>query len=339
MNLESLDFASPYFLNLIESQCVAGTWGWRFADNHHVWSTGLFRVLGLDPQTTRPGYDRLHGLIHPQDRERVETGADLIRGVTLGQQSVRLLRPDGAIRVLSARSEIYLTPDGRPRGAAGVVLDVTDQERLQQARQAEQRRRRALFQQTRTLAFSSDPERRFTFPQEAFELTGLSPDEIAADAFRTILGEEREHWRDVSIAAQSDGLAHRLTPLLHIAGGNRERFEVFTVPLRDAAGVVVDWSSLTRPIGSHSPLASDPFREGLEQAIDGRHLRAARALLDWSMTDLARAAGLSLSTVKRMEENVAAIAQRSRHRAVDTLRGFGIRFSLMEGGIIGVGLR
>ena len=46
----------------------------------------------------------------------------------------------------------------------------------------------------------------------------------------------------------------------------------------------------------------------------------------------------SRSWLKRMEEDIGAIAERSRHRAVDTLRRSGIRFSLMEGGVIGVGL-
>jgi len=338
MNVESLGFASQHLLNLIESQGATGTWGWRFADNDHVWSPGLFRVLGLDPQSTRPGYDRLLGLLHPQDRERVETGLDLIQGVTFGQKTVRLLRPDGAVRVLSARTEIYLAADGRPRGAAGIVLDVTDQERLQQARQADLRRRRALFQQGRAFLFSNDPDYAFSMPQEASDLTGLSLADISADGFLCVVHEEREHWREASIEGQLSERAHVTRPVLHLAGGDRGPFEVFSVPLRDTDGVVVEWSNLTRPIGSHSPLASDPFREGLEQAIDRRHLRAARALLDWSMTDLARAAGLSLSTVKRMEENVGASAQRSRHRAVDTLRRSGIRFSLMEGGVIGVGL-
>ncbi|KQT79906.1 hypothetical protein ASG51_04580 [Methylobacterium sp. Leaf465] len=325
-------------MDLIESQGVTGTWSWGFADNHHAWSPGLFRVLGLDPQTTRPGYERLLGLIHPQDRERVETRADLNQGVTFGQKTVRLLRPDGAIRVLSVRCEIYLTPDGRPRGAAGVVLDVTDQNMLQRARTVEQRRRRVLFEEKRILCFFNDWTNRFSAQAETSELTGLPLDEIAADVFVTIVAEERPRARAENGVALEAAKAYRMTPLMRIARHGRAQFESFLVPIRDAGGEIREWAGITRPMGSMTSPVSDQFREGLEQAIDGRHLRAARALLDWSMTDLARAAGLSLSTVKRMEENVGAIAQRSRHRAVDALRRSGIRFSLMESGVIGVGL-
>lgn len=337
MDVDNLRFSSRHFLRLIESHGLTGTWGWRFADDHHVWSMGLFHILGLDPQTTAPSYGLLTSLIHPEDRDSVETAAEVIQGAAPADRTVRITCPDRSIRILSTRGEVYHAPDGRPVGAAGIILDVTDRERLIRARAAEQRRRRALFEQMRTLTFSTDPDYAFDFPQEAFELTGLSPNEIAADPYLTIVSEEREHWRGLSIEALDAGRTHTSTPLLHIAGGNRERFEVFTVPVRNAGGDLVDWSSLARPFGTRGPAPCDALRRGLEQAIDGRHLRAARALLDWSMSDLARSSGLSLSTVRRLEEDPAGSAPRTRQSAIESLRRAGIRFSLMEGGVIAVG--
>lgn len=337
MDVDSLQFSSKHFLHLLESQGISGTWGWRFDTDQHVWSAGLFRILGLDPQTTRPSYDLLIGRVHPEDRERMATGVGLMRDMVQGKQTIRVIRPDGAHRSLSVRSTIHLAPDGRPRGTAGSVLDVTEQESLRRALAAERRRRRALFDRTRTLTFSNDPDYAYTFSEEAYELTGLSPDETAEDAFLAIVTEEREHWRAVSLSAHQAGQVYTMRPVLYIAGGKRERFEIFTVPIYDAQGQVVDWSNLARPLGTRGSPPLGMLLKGLEQAIDGRHLRAARALLDWSMSDLARAAGLSLSTVKRMEEHPDGTAQQSRHKAVETLRRFGIRFSVMDGGIIAVG--
>ncbi|MCK2052516.1 PAS domain-containing protein [Methylobacterium sp. 37f] len=336
MDVDDLGFSSRYFLTLIESQGVTGTWGWRFADHQHVWSPGLFCILGLDAQSTRPSYDRLVGLIHPQDRHRVQTGADLRHGVTLGQQTLRILRPDKTVRMLSARTEIYLGVDGRPRGAAGVVLDVTDQAILQQARLTEKRHRRALFLEKRILTFSSHETNRFSSQEESSEMTGIPMGEIATDAFVAIVNEDRERMRVENGVLLEAGKAYRSVALLRLAGNNRGRFESFIVPVRTEGGDVREWAGVTRPMGSTTSPVADQFLEGLEQAIDGRHLRAARALLDWSMTQFAQAAGLSLSTVKRMEENIDGIALQSRHKAVATLRRFGIRFSLMEGGVIGV---
>lgn len=337
MDVDNLKFSSRHFLRLIESHGLTGTWGWRFADDQHIWSSGLFHILGLDQQTSAPSYGLLVSLIHPGDQGDVETAAEVIQGTALAARTFRIIRPDGAIRIVSTRNEMYFAPDGRPTGAAGIILDVTERESLAQARAAEQRRKRALFERTRALIYSNDPEFAFTFPQEAFELTGLSPNEIAADAFLTIVSEERNHWRALSTEAQDAGRVHTSTPLLHIAGHSRERFETFTVPIRDADGHVVDWSSLARPLGSSGCAASDTLRRGLEQAVDGHHLRAARALLDWSMSDFAKFSGLSLSTVRRLEEDMTGAASRSRHSAIESLRKAGIRFSLMDGGIIAVG--
>ncbi|KMO14901.1 hypothetical protein QR78_22520 [Methylobacterium indicum] len=68
----------------------------------------------------------------------------------------------------------------------------------------------------------------------------------------------------------------------------------------------------------------------------GRHLRAARGLLDWSMATLAEAGGLSLSTVRRLEDDAEGRSSRSRHKAVDALRRAGIRFIAMDDGTIAV---
>ncbi|UHC18007.1 helix-turn-helix domain-containing protein [Methylobacterium currus] len=75
------------------------------------------------------------------------------------------------------------------------------------------------------------------------------------------------------------------------------------------------------------------------QALRGRHLRAARGLLDWSREDLARASGLPLSTVRRLEADAEAgrirsHVTRSHHGAVAALRRAGIRFVALDDGTI-----
>jgi hypothetical protein len=66
------------------------------------------------------------------------------------------------------------------------------------------------------------------------------------------------------------------------------------------------------------------------------HLRAARALLNWSMSDLALESGLSISTIKRIELEPQDVTRRSYRLVVDTLRGGGIRFVALDGGTIAV---
>ncbi len=69
-------------------------------------------------------------------------------------------------------------------------------------------------------------------------------------------------------------------------------------------------------------------------------LRAARALLGWSQTELAERAGMSLPTVKRVEaERGPRVSERTRHELQLALELGGVEFIGENGGGPGVRLR
>lgn len=66
-------------------------------------------------------------------------------------------------------------------------------------------------------------------------------------------------------------------------------------------------------------------------------LRAARALLGWSQTELASRAGLSLPTVKRVEGDFGPnVSKESRLRLQEALEAAGIEFLEENGAGLGV---
>jgi transcriptional regulator with XRE-family HTH domain len=69
-------------------------------------------------------------------------------------------------------------------------------------------------------------------------------------------------------------------------------------------------------------------------------IRAARGLLGWSQSELARRAGLSLPTIKRVESGVGAkVSEEARARIQDALEKGGVRFIEQNGGGPGVRLK
>ncbi len=54
-----------------------------------------------------------------------------------------------------SRGEVYVAPDGRPRGAAWSMLDVTDRDLLARAQARQIRARRAAFERTRSWMHNS----------------------------------------------------------------------------------------------------------------------------------------------------------------------------------------
>lgn len=336
MNPTDLCFAPAEFLRLIEDDGLTGTWAWAFASGQQTWSPGLFRLLGLDPMQTQASYGLLTDLVHPEDRLHLASASDLLRGQALPKREVRVVRSDGTLRTITMRTELHLTPDGRPRAAAGIVLDVTDAAALLRMRQTDQRRRSALLAASRILFIPVDLDGTYHFPPEAVQFVGRPMEDIVADPYADVVTAER--------AAFIDRIAQRQPEQVFQAGAlhqhrNREpeHYRVLSVPVHDEHGRLIERSGIFYPAALGTPpLAAGLVRPGLEQAVEGRHLRAARALLDWSMTTLAEASGLSLSTVRRLEENAEGQGSRSRHKAIAALRHAGIRFILLENNEISI---
>ncbi len=70
--------------------------------------------------------------------------------------------------------------------------------------------------------------------------------------------------------------------------------------------------------------------------IDGRQIRAARAMLGWSRDDLLKAAGISMSALLRLERSLADSRGSTINKVASALRQAGIEFLAREDRAIGV---
>ena len=64
----------------------------------------------------------------------------------------------------------------------------------------------------------------------------------------------------------------------------------------------------------------------MKPEIDGRQVRAARGLLDWSQSELAEKAELSVLTIKRMEKDAGAASAASLAAVAGALERAGVEF-------------
>ncbi|MGE7417564.1 PAS domain-containing protein [Methylobacterium tarhaniae] len=332
---DALAFPDRDFLRLVEAHGLTGSWTWTFATNERAWSPGLFRLLGFEPGSVRPEFELFLSLVHPEDRLLVEDNAQVMRDGVFNDHTVRVIRPNGSLRVLESRGTVYFTSEGRPRAVAGVVLDVTDAEHLAGLHREEQRRRRALFEQVQAWTHASPYSDSLRIAsRELLSLTGLTQQEFHDDWTRILVPEERLRARDTILARLAAGRPFVAEHRLALVGGESALFRGAFVPLRNADGRIETWASFNCRIDGVRPVPTGAARRGLEQAVQGAHLRAARGLLDWSMADLAAASGLSLSTIRRLEEGCDGA--RSRHVAIEALRRAGIGFVLVEGDTLAV---
>lgn len=73
--------------------------------------------------------------------------------------------------------------------------------------------------------------------------------------------------------------------------------------------------------------------------IDGRQVRAARAMLGWSREELLDASGISMSALLRLESAQADTRISTLSKVVRALNQAGVEFVNREDGAIGVVLR
>ena len=94
--------------------------------NEVWWSDECYRLIGHTPETFKPTHEAFLEIVHPEDRERVRQVSEA--AIAAGEsfvQEYRAVLPDGSVRNLLARTEVFCDQDGRAVRIAGTIQDVT----------------------------------------------------------------------------------------------------------------------------------------------------------------------------------------------------------------------
>ncbi len=113
-------------LERAEELAQTGAWEWDLETDTLLWSSNMWRLLGLEPDSVTPTPEYVIGRVHPDDRERVEGEIDLARREgRLPGPTYRTVWPDGTVHVLRSYPALAEEREGRPR-LVGAVQDVTE---------------------------------------------------------------------------------------------------------------------------------------------------------------------------------------------------------------------
>lgn len=121
-------------LMMAEWLASIGTWKVGLADGTVMWSPGLYRIAGLDPAGPAPDLAQLATYYHTDDRDRVRAAvAEAVAGGGSFAYEARILRPDATVRDVVVRGVCQTDGDGAVTGLVGVLIDVTEMRRVQDA--------------------------------------------------------------------------------------------------------------------------------------------------------------------------------------------------------------
>ena len=198
-------------MRLAQEAAHAGVWEWRLADNRNQWSDSLWALYGLAHEQCAPSYEAWATSIHAEDCERVTaevSAAAAARQEIAVQWRVKLPKGEPE-RWLFARGRPIAGANGIPDRYIGIVIDITERKRMEEALQESRERQSFLLTLNDALREISDP---VEIMATASELLGrkLGAGQIAYAA----IDEENEHaivsrdWNDGTIP--SNAAVHRL---------------------------------------------------------------------------------------------------------------------------------
>ena len=107
-----------------------GFWYLDHATLTFVWSEEMYRIYGLNPADPPPGMEALNGFCHADDLARLLDHQTKNSGKDAAIE-VRIVRPDGEIRHVVARSTFQTDPATGLQARIGVLTDITEMKRAE----------------------------------------------------------------------------------------------------------------------------------------------------------------------------------------------------------------
>ena len=214
---------------LAEAERVAqiGSWEWDVANDRVIWSNGLFEIYGLSPDEFDSSRAGGEGRVYSEDRAHVrETLQQALRAPSPFTLEYRGVRYDGMVRTLRNRAEVVVNQQGEPIRVVGVVQDITEARRAEQALQSASSDLQSKAIEFQRLALGTDAEQS---PKAHVPLTsrqlevlrliaqGMTSAEIAKRLFLT---EGTVKWHVKQILAKS-GCSNRAEAVARILGPSR----------------------------------------------------------------------------------------------------------------------
>ncbi len=120
---------------LAEAQRIAhfGNWDWDIVNNRVYWSDENYRIFGRNPQEFGATYDDFLSYVHPEDRDYVNSAVkEALNGKTYSIDH-RIVLLNGEEHVVHEQGEVTFDKKGIPVRMRGVVQDITERRRTEEA--------------------------------------------------------------------------------------------------------------------------------------------------------------------------------------------------------------
>jgi PAS domain S-box-containing protein len=250
---------------LAEAQTIAhlGSWEWDMAENRVRWSEEVYRMHGLEPGAAALTFEHVGEYPIPEDRPRIAAHLEAatrsareafrLRGEREGgipPIEYRIRRADGALRTLHGSGRVALDDHGTPVRMVGIVFDITERQRTEQALAASESRLRAIIESEPECVKLVGPDGRLLDmnPAGLAMIEAPSLDHVRGLAVLELVApEHRAAFADLHrrvLRGESGTLEFEIVGLR----GARRWMETHATPLRGADGAIMALLAVTRDV-------------------------------------------------------------------------------------------
>jgi PAS domain S-box-containing protein len=287
-----------------------GLWSYNTVTGEQIWSPGVHKLLGTNPLLDKPSTEVFMRNLHPADRYNVLAERELLKEGIVTDQKFRVIDPEGSLRWLSCATEIHYAKDGSPSHVTGMLLDITERQNIAEVMRTRSELLSVLGKHFRFTTWSADERGALTSVIQWSSLGAGSPAQLLEWKWLGLVPDSQRKdfalkWKQ-SIAK---GAAFTCSVEMLLGPKTRRTMAIYAAPTSFK-------ESRNRWIGFIAQ-RFDLDRLSFEEAdIKAGHIRAARALLDWSIETLSVKSSVSVSTIRRMESNESGPPRLNTARAV-----------------------
>ncbi|MFN8475055.1 MAG: PAS domain S-box protein [Anaerolineae bacterium] len=160
-----------------------GAWVWDIPANQVTWTNNIYEFHGLEPGTFGGTVEDFAALVYPPDLPGVRAALD--RSLTEQvpyEREFRTVRPDGEMRWLYTRAEVFTDAAGSPGRMIGVTQDITERRQSEEALRQSQSRLAAAMQIAQLGIWEYDPVGEVTYwDARCHEIFGVSESHPMSD--------------------------------------------------------------------------------------------------------------------------------------------------------------
>jgi PAS domain S-box-containing protein len=321
-------------LRFFEEKSRSGLWSLDLKTRKLDWSRNHYALLGLEPFSIEPSMELIRKLTHPDDVRLVADMEAVLCSAGSYERQFRIVHANRRVRWLRLKGDVLLNTEGTAERAVGIIIDFTEeQEAIAQIR-TQLHRTQTLVARVAVGTWIASPDGHFIDSSRYDQLTGRAPSEgLGMDWLNDVHPDDRDRVRHAWRHAVTRIHPFKCEFRMRFRDGVHIWVRSHGVPQTGEDGKVREW------VGISLNIQADREWTGATDRITGAQLRAARALINWSVRDLAEHSSVSQATIRRLEEFDRMAGDRAVPVLTAALEKYGVEFLFPPDGNPAVRLR